>query len=385
MPARLPRRVHARGRGGRRTPGAGRRARGPQRPVDDPDGQPPDPGLHLQEGQAPPRAGLQPAPGADAADPHRAEGIGQFRPASWDEALDLVGATDSREALADDPATVVPYLYNSSAGRCRPARSSRLFWRELGASAVHHTICAATAGQAWDLTFGSMPGADLLDVVHAQLVVVWGANPAISNTHLPPLVNQARQARRRAGRGRSPAHGDGHAAPTCTWRCVPAPTSCWPWRSPPSSIAAGWSTASSPTPTPSGVDEYLAACAEWTLDRAAATCDVSSRPTSAPSSTCWAGAGRRSGGRDGGSSATATAGRPMRAVLALPVLTGAFGQLGSGVHLHTDHDLSTGTPARCCDAVLGPDDERSRHGTGAAPAATRGEPEPARPAAHRPG
>ncbi len=121
------------------------------------------------------------------------KGAGEFRPAGWDEALDLVAA-EVRAALDDDPATVVPYLYNSSAGALSAGVLSTLLWRELGASAVHHTICAATAGEAWELTFGSMLGADLLDVVHAQLVVVWGANPAISNTHFPPLVNQARRA-----------------------------------------------------------------------------------------------------------------------------------------------------------------------------------------------
>src|SRR3954447_4003217 len=39
------------------------------------------------------------------------KGEGSFRPASWDEALDLVTGRIA-EALADDPATVVPYLYN---------------------------------------------------------------------------------------------------------------------------------------------------------------------------------------------------------------------------------------------------------------------------------
>ncbi len=119
------------------------------------------------------------------------KGEGRFRAASWDEALDLV-ASRIADAVADDPATVVPYLYNSSAGELGGGLLGHFLWDALGTSHVEHTICAATTGRAWAMTFGSMPGADLFDVVHAQLVVVWGANPAISNTHFPPLVQHAR-------------------------------------------------------------------------------------------------------------------------------------------------------------------------------------------------
>ena len=37
-----------------------------------------------------------------------------------------------------------------------------------------------------------MVGADPFDVVHSQLVVVWGANPVDLEHHFPPLVQQAR-------------------------------------------------------------------------------------------------------------------------------------------------------------------------------------------------
>ena len=55
-----------------------------------------------------------------------------------------------------------------------------------------HTICAATAGIAWHQTFPNMLSADPLDMAHSDLVVVWGANPSTSNTHLTPLLTAAR-------------------------------------------------------------------------------------------------------------------------------------------------------------------------------------------------
>ncbi len=122
------------------------------------------------------------------------KGEGAFRPASWDEALDLVAGRISEAIAADGGSSVVPYLYNSSAGLLA---AEGLTWRlfdDLGAARVLHTICAATAGAAWQSTFGSMLSADPHDVVHSKLVIVWGANPAISNIHFPPLVQQARAA-----------------------------------------------------------------------------------------------------------------------------------------------------------------------------------------------
>jgi anaerobic selenocysteine-containing dehydrogenase len=292
------------------------------------------------------------------------KGSGTFSPASWDEALDLV-ADQIRDALTDDPATVVPYLYNSSAGELSAGPLSRLLWRELGASAVHHTICAATAAKAWDLTFGSMLGADLLDIVHAQLVVVWGANPAISNTHLPPLINLARKNGatfvvvdpRRTGSAR---RADLHLAPRPGTDVVLA-----------MAVAAELERQELVAHRftdihAAGVDEYLSACAEWTLDRAVAICDVSADDIRA--FVDLIGTRRPAFWRPGwGIERNRNGGSAMRAVLALPVLTGAFGEPGSGVHLHTDHDVDWDTDA-LRRAVLGPDDEWSRHGTGAAPA-----------------
>src|SRR5450755_4627384 len=113
------------------------------------------------------------------------KGVGEFRAASWDEALDLV-AERLRDAEARFGAeSVVPYVYNSSA----PAMQSLVidrFFKRFGASRVDHTICAATHGKAWAEMFGDMLSADPRDVVHARLIVVWGANPTVSNVHFPP-------------------------------------------------------------------------------------------------------------------------------------------------------------------------------------------------------
>ena len=139
------------------------------------------------------RARLQlPAP-ADAAGADRTQGFGhRGGPLSWDEALDLVAARIA-EARAQDPGHGGALPVQLVGGALGSGRLGPLLWEALGASAVDKTICAATAGAGLGADLRRHDrGADLLDVVHADLVVVWGANPAISNTHFPPLVNQAR-------------------------------------------------------------------------------------------------------------------------------------------------------------------------------------------------
>ena len=86
----------------------------------------------------------------------------------------------------------MPFVYNSSAPLLQDEAGERL-WKRFGASRVRHTVCAATYGAAYHVVFGDMFSADPLDVVHSQLIVVWGANPTVSNIHFPPMVTRAQR------------------------------------------------------------------------------------------------------------------------------------------------------------------------------------------------
>src|SRR3954453_6852619 len=120
------------------------------------------------------------------------KGEGSFRAASWDEALDLVVERLRDAETRHGPESVVPFVYNSSAPLLQDEAGERL-WRRFGASRLRHTVCAATHGAAYHVVFGDMFPADPFDVEHSQLVVVWGANPTVSNIHFPPLVTRAQR------------------------------------------------------------------------------------------------------------------------------------------------------------------------------------------------
>ena len=256
------------------------------------------------------------------------KGSGRFEPISWDEALDRTAAAISDAVRDHGPASVVPFLYNSSAPTFSDRLSTRLFL-ELGTSAVAHTICAATAAIAWHATFPNMASADPLDVVRSDLVVLWGANPSASNTHLTPLLQEARS------RGAAVVVVDPRRTPTAARadRHVAV--------RPGTDVALGLGLARELArldlvdrafcdDRATGVDEYLAAAQEWDPVRVASVCGIEASEVTALAELVGT---RRPGmlrigwgverNRNGGSS--------IRAALASWVLAGQFGVRGAGV------------------------------------------------------
>jgi anaerobic selenocysteine-containing dehydrogenase len=174
-----------------------------------------------------------------------------------------------------------------------------------------------------------MASAEPTQVVDSHLVVVWGANPTVSNTHFPPLVQQAvdRGARvvvvdpRRTAMAQR-AHLHLAVQPGTDVALALA-------------LARYWHDQGRLDDTflarhADGVDEFLAAAQEWTLDRAAEVCGLAADDI-ATLAEWWAGT-RPAMLRIGwGQERSANGGAACRAVLALPVLLGQFGTPGSGV------------------------------------------------------
>ncbi len=120
------------------------------------------------------------------------KGSGEFRPATWGEALDLIVAKLREAETGPGPEAVLPFVYNSSAPLLQDEAGERL-WKRFGATRLRHTVCAATYGAAYQSMFGDMFSADPLDVEAAKLIVLWGANPTVSNTHLLPIISRAQR------------------------------------------------------------------------------------------------------------------------------------------------------------------------------------------------
>ena len=121
------------------------------------------------------------------------KGEGRFARITWDEALGTIADRLGEVIAAHGPQAILPYSYAGNMGMLSCGSMDRRFFHVLGASLLDRTICASAGGHGFKATVGSTIGFDPEAVVHARLVVAWGANLVSSNVHLWPFVEEARR------------------------------------------------------------------------------------------------------------------------------------------------------------------------------------------------
>lgn len=113
-----------------------------------------------------------------------AKGDGRYEPVSWEEALDETAArlTDVAERLG--PAAIFNTHYTGTFSVLAFLFPQRFFAR-IGATEVDpDTVCNKAGHAALDYTYGdSLEGFDPRTVKDSAVVLVWGANPAVSAPH----------------------------------------------------------------------------------------------------------------------------------------------------------------------------------------------------------
>ena len=121
-----------------------------------------------------------------------AKGSGLFRRATWAEALALVH--DRVGAVIDTHGAEAVVGWGSAGNQGVLSHSSldQRFFGHLGATRMTGSLCGATASAGVATTFGTARAADPLQVRHAELVVLWGTNTRLTNRHLWPFIEEAR-------------------------------------------------------------------------------------------------------------------------------------------------------------------------------------------------
>jgi anaerobic selenocysteine-containing dehydrogenase len=117
-----------------------------------------------------------------------AKGEGRFERVTWEQALDEVAAR-LKSVVAEHGATsVLPYSYAGTEGLLQGKSLDRRFFARLGASRLEREICGSAAHAGLEATIGTSDGILPGDVVHSRFILVWGANPAVTNDHVCPLM-----------------------------------------------------------------------------------------------------------------------------------------------------------------------------------------------------
>ena len=122
-----------------------------------------------------------------------AKGDGQFARISWNEALDEIAERLSGIAAEYGSESILPYSYAGTMGLLNGSGMDRRFFHRLGASRLDRTICSSPGGMAMTLSQGIALGTEPEQFAQAKLIIAWGANILGTNSHLWPFIVEARR------------------------------------------------------------------------------------------------------------------------------------------------------------------------------------------------
>jgi anaerobic selenocysteine-containing dehydrogenase len=122
------------------------------------------------------------------------KGSGQFRPISWDEALDRVAGAFTDVAARHGAAAVWPYYYAGTMGLVQRDGINRLR-HVMRYARQQTTICTTACEAGWMAGVGRIAGPDPREMAKSDLIVVWGGNPVNTQVNVMTHITRARKAR----------------------------------------------------------------------------------------------------------------------------------------------------------------------------------------------
>jgi anaerobic selenocysteine-containing dehydrogenase len=122
-----------------------------------------------------------------------AKGQGRFTRISWEEALGTIASRLAAVAQEHGAESILPYSYAGTMGLLNGSGMDRRFFHRLGASRLDRTICSSTGGAALTATLGLRYATEPEQFRHSKLIIAWGANIHGANVHLWPFIVEARR------------------------------------------------------------------------------------------------------------------------------------------------------------------------------------------------
>lgn len=122
------------------------------------------------------------------------KGSGQFKPITWDEALDEVAERFNAAEREFGAQSVWPYYYAGTMGLVMRFSVNRLAHAKKY-SRFYSTICATIARAGFAAGTGKVAGADPREMAKSDLVVIWGTNPVSTQVNVMTHATRARKER----------------------------------------------------------------------------------------------------------------------------------------------------------------------------------------------
>lgn len=120
------------------------------------------------------------------------KGSGNFRPVSWEEAVERIASTWDSIIGEFGAEAILPYSYAGTMGLIQ-RNAGHPFFHRLGASRLDRTICSPAKEAGWAAVMGETPGPPPEDAAQSDLVILWGINAVVTNLHFLRFVREARE------------------------------------------------------------------------------------------------------------------------------------------------------------------------------------------------
>ena len=120
------------------------------------------------------------------------KGSGQFKPITWDEALEEIAQQFQHCIHTYGSESIMPYSYAGTMGILQKSAGDPLF-AILGATRQDKGICSPAKRYGWASLMGNTLGNRPQDIQHSDCVVLWSLNAVATDVHVLHDVTIARQ------------------------------------------------------------------------------------------------------------------------------------------------------------------------------------------------
>ncbi len=120
------------------------------------------------------------------------KGSGEFETITWDDALDEIGQRLNDVIETHGAEALLPYSDAGNQSLLSMFGAGGRFFNHLGATQLTRALCGVVVGAGMSMTNGTGASLEATEMVHSNLIVLWGTNTRLTNRHLWPTIEEAR-------------------------------------------------------------------------------------------------------------------------------------------------------------------------------------------------
>jgi anaerobic selenocysteine-containing dehydrogenase len=122
------------------------------------------------------------------------KGSGQYEQITWEDALGEIADRLGELASNSGGESILQYSFDGTQGVIQNGVMADRFFNAIGASDIRRHLCGVTAWLGAADVSGIPFGIDPEDLARSQNIILWGTNTYLTNRHLWPFIEQAREA-----------------------------------------------------------------------------------------------------------------------------------------------------------------------------------------------